>query len=180
MMIVFDLETTDLMKPGVSPKDQQPHIIEFAAIRLDPETLEELDSLEFLVNPGIPIPEEAKKITGISDDMVKKQPPFVAYYRQLCDFFLGAGTMVAHNAPFDTAVLVVELERIGKQYLFPYAPQRLCTVEMTSHITGKPLKLHKLYEHAFGKEPKPTRHRAMGDVEILVDVVRWMRKEKLI
>ena len=51
-MIVFDLETTGLPKAEGSDLDIQPKIIEFGALKLDDETLEEVDRLEFFCNPG--------------------------------------------------------------------------------------------------------------------------------
>jgi DNA polymerase III epsilon subunit-like protein len=179
-LIILDLEATDLIKPEVSPDIQQPRIIEFAAAKLDDESMEQTAWLEFLCNPGLPIPEDAVRITGITDEMVKGEPPLVSKYRELCGFFLGEELVVAHNAPYDMGVMVMEMTRFGKQFHFPWPPKRLCSVELTQHITGRYMKLDALYEHAFGKPPKPTRHRAGGDVEILVEVARWMRGEGLL
>lgn len=46
--IVFDTETTGLLKPESAPLSEQPQIIEFAGIKVDFDTLEEIDRLEFL------------------------------------------------------------------------------------------------------------------------------------
>ena len=53
---------------------------------------------------GIPMPEAASKVNGISDDMLRKQPPMEAV---LPDFlrFIGSGILVAHNAPFDVSFI---------------------------------------------------------------------------
>jgi len=179
-MIVFDLETTGLLKPDVVPLAQQPRIIEICVVKLDDETLEFVDSDEFLINPGIKLDPKIVEITGITDKMLEKEPPFVARYRTLANFFLGEKKLLAHNCPFDAGVLSCDLRRIEKQFHFPWPPDRLCSVELTQHITGKYMKLDALYKHAFGKAPSPTRHRAGGDVEILVEVVRWMRTQKLL
>ena len=47
-MIIFDTETTDLVKPGLVPLEDQPHIIEFAGIKLDDFTLNLLTNDEVL------------------------------------------------------------------------------------------------------------------------------------
>ena len=54
-MILFDLETTGLPKAEGSDLDMQPSIIEFGAIKLD-DDLEETARMEFLCNPGHPLP----------------------------------------------------------------------------------------------------------------------------
>ena len=68
-MIAFDTETTGLPIKGElsSPLKMQPHIIEFAAIKLDDETLEETDRLHFFCKPPISIPAVITKITSIDD-----------------------------------------------------------------------------------------------------------------
>ena len=86
-MIVFDVETTGLPKAEGSDLDMQPQIIEFGAIKLD-DDLKEIDRIEFFCNPNQPLPAVIKKITGITDDQLKDEKPFVAYYQQLCEFFL--------------------------------------------------------------------------------------------
>ena len=118
-MIVFDLETTGLPKAEGSDLDMQPRIIEFGAIKLDKD-LEEVDRLEFFCNPGHELDPQIIKITGITDEMLKDEKPFVANYLSLCEFFLGEKTIVAHNLPFDRKVLKFELERLDKLTKFPW------------------------------------------------------------
>ena len=103
-MIVFDLETTGLPKAEGSDLDMQPRIIEFGAIKLDKD-LEEVDRLEFFCNPGHELDPQIIKITGITDEMLKDEKPFVANYLSLCEFFLGEKTIVAQNLPFDRKIL---------------------------------------------------------------------------
>ena len=95
-MIVIDLETTGLLMPEASDLKEQPYIIEFAGIKLD-NNFKSIDSLEFFVNPGFPLPEQIIKITNIKDDDLKDKPPFVSYFDKLAEFFLGEDTIVAHN-----------------------------------------------------------------------------------
>ena len=103
-MIVFDLETTGLPKAEGSALDIQPRIIEFGAIKLD-DDLKEVDRIEFFCNPGHPLDPIITKITGITDDELKDEKPFVAHFQQVCEFFLGEATLVAHNLPFDRKIL---------------------------------------------------------------------------
>ena len=175
-MIVFDTETTDLVKPGLVPLEDQPHIIEFAGIKLDDFTLEETERLQFLVNPGMALPELITKITGITDEDLKDQEPFASSYHDLCNFFMGEYYMVAHNMDFDKSLLKFELMRIGKEFAFPWAPRQVCTVEASYGIRNKRLKLSALHEICCGEGFKDA-HRAMSDTEALVRCVRWLRAQ---
>ena len=174
-MIVFDTETTGLPKAEGSSLDQQPKIIEFGAVKLD-EDLKEIERLEFFCHPGYDLPPIITKITGITDDKLKDEKPFVAYYQQVCEFFLGEKTLVAHNLPFDRKLLKFELERIDKLTKFPWPYEHICTVEVGESVWGKKRKLGDIYEELTGANMKGA-HRATADVEALIEVVKWYKKE---
>lgn len=178
-MIVFDTETTDLTQPEAAPIEQQPHIIEFAGIKLDDKTLKEIGRMEFLCKPPVIIPPESVKITGITNEMVKGKPPFVSYIPLLVDFFLGEWVLVAHNLSFDVTILRYSLSRYGRVTSFPWPPIQICTVEATLNMKGFRLNLGVLYKELTGEDHKDA-HRAMPDVEALAKVVRILRKKGII
>jgi DNA polymerase-3 subunit epsilon len=64
----------------------------------------------WLINPGIPIPEEARAVHGISDDDVKDSPRFEAIAHEITAALTGC-IPAAYNAAFDRAFLVNELAR---------------------------------------------------------------------
>jgi DNA polymerase-3 subunit epsilon len=66
----------------------------------------------WLVNPGRPIPEEARAVHGISDEMVKDAPLFPAIKDDLLAL-LKAMVPAAYNASFDRGFVLAELERAG-------------------------------------------------------------------
>lgn len=176
--MVLDLETTWLRGPEALPIDQQPRIIEVgAAVLSRTKGLKKMATFNTFLNPGIPIPEESVKITGITDEMVAEAPTFPGIYNQLVELFYGCRILVAHNLSFDRAVLVSELERIGRPYQFPWPPEHICTVEETEHLKGKMLKQKDLYELATGEEANQT-HRALDDVDQLITILRWIQKEE--
>ena len=175
-MVIWDTETTGLLKPDLVQLHEQPQIIEFAAIKLDDITLEEVERFQVLVNPGCRLPEEIIKITGITDALLKDEQPFASSYHDLCNFFLGEQTMVAHNLSFDHGMLRNELKRIGKDYAFPWPPRQVCTVEASYYLNNKRMRLCDLYQHVTGS-PMKEAHRAMVDVEALVECVRWLRDQ---
>ncbi len=179
-MIFFDTETTSLVAPSVTELDKQVRMIEFAAIKINDVTLYEEERLEFLLNPGIPLSPEVIKVTKLTDNDLKDKNRFVAHYLELANFFLGERTLVAHNANFDVLVLDTELKRLGKERNFPWPYRHICTVEETMDMTGKRMKLAELYSLLFGHDPVQITHRAMNDVEILLEVFRELRKQERI
>ncbi len=99
--IAFDFETTGLFA-GV---DQ---IVEIGAVKFvngAPESC-----FVTLVNPGIRIPVEASRVSGITDDMVASAPPIESLLDGLAEF-CGETLMVAHNANFDYGFLKAVVER---------------------------------------------------------------------
>lgn len=180
-MIIWDCEGTGLIKPLTVPLDQQPEVIEFAAVKLDDETLEEFDSVEFLIHPTIlwPLPAEVTKWTGITTEMLEPELTFARRVSEIAEFVLGERTWVAHNINYDLGLLQCELIRLGMVNRFPWPPVALCTVELTMDLEttrqrSDRLKLGDLYKLATGEEQKEA-HRAMADVQTLATCVRWLR-----
>lgn len=64
----------------------------------------------WLINPGIPIPDEAKAVHGISDDDVKSSPKFEAVAPEIAAALSGC-IPAAYNAQFDRAFMVNEFGR---------------------------------------------------------------------
>ena len=64
----------------------------------------------WMVNPGMPIPEEVRAVHGISDDDVKDSPRFEVIAHEIVAALSGC-IPAAYNAPFDRAFLHAELGR---------------------------------------------------------------------
>lgn len=180
-MIAFDTETTGLPIKGElsNPLKMQPHIIEFAAIKLDDTTLEETDRLHFFCKPPISIPAVITKITGIDDAKVADWEPFARYYPKLREFFLGEKQMVAHNIQFDRDLVSFELRRIDKLMHFPWPYIHHCTVDLMFSVSKFDMKMSEAYEHVTST-PLEGAHSGIVDVVALVEVIRWLRKENKI
>lgn len=98
--IYYDTETT-----GIRPEKDR--IIEIAAY--DPFRGTQFVSL---INPGIPIPEEATAIHGISNEMVTESPSFAEVGKTFIEFCSGSCVLIAHNNDnFDKHFLVQEAKR---------------------------------------------------------------------
>lgn len=102
--IAFDTETT-----GLDPVSGR--IVEIGAVKFDRRGI--VARYNVLINPEMPMPEEAGKVNGITDEMLKDKPLIVAVFPDFFDF-IGTGVLVAHNAPFDINYVNAELKRAGK------------------------------------------------------------------
>jgi DNA polymerase III epsilon subunit-like protein len=185
-IIVWDTETTSLVKPSPSPLKDQPSIIEFAAVKVtDDEEMTVVDQIEFKCKPPQPLSEDLKKfhkksgMVGLSDAELENEKKFPIFYLPLCHFFFGTWKMIAHNVAFDRNLLKFELMRMEKPLNFPWPVEHICTVEATYSFKGYRLSLEKLYFDLFAKEMKH-EHRAMSDVMHLLECVRELRKRGIV
>lgn len=71
-----------------------------------------IQRLNWLINPGIPIPDGAREIHGISDDDVKDAPTFAQVAPDIAAA-LADVIPAAYNAPFDKSFVAAELARSG-------------------------------------------------------------------
>lgn len=93
--LILDTETTDL--DGL--------IVQIAVIDIEGQVL-----FDTLVNPGIPIPKEATKIHGITDEMVAEAPAF-ANIEPALQALLTGRRVAGYNVNFDWGILHNELRR---------------------------------------------------------------------
>lgn len=173
--LVYDNETTGLLKPEVSDLSQQPKIIEFAVVAID-QSYDRLSEHSWLIHPGEDITPEITKITGLKNEDLRGKPSFIQVLPEIEQVFLGKHRVMAHNLPFDWGMLTNELKRVGREYAFPYPPIQQCTVQLASDlIFGRRAKMTELYEKTLGK-PLAQTHRALDDVNALVEIIsaqRW-------
>jgi DNA polymerase-3 subunit epsilon len=102
-LAVIDFETT-----GLSPETDR--IVEIGIACFAGRELTNLK--HWLVNPGMPIPEQARNVHGIGDTEVAGAPKFEQIAMELVEV-LRSHLPVAYNAGFDRAFLHAELERAG-------------------------------------------------------------------
>lgn len=178
-MIIFDTETTGLISNTLLPLKQQPRIIELFCVKLDDETLEVLDELELLFNPGQPLDADITRITGLKDEDLKDAPSWASKQRSVSEFFLGQRRMVAHNLSYDRDLLSFELRRTDAERKFPWPMEHVCTVEATEYLKGFRMSLTDLHTHLFG-EGFPQAHRARTDVEALTRCYRELVAQGII
>lgn len=112
-----DLETTGLDIPGA-------RIVTAAAVKLDPTTGDVLGRGAQLTHPGIPIPEQATAVHGITDQQALTEGrPYAEVYakiRNTIDTEWGAGqAIVVYNAAYDLSIIHHEGLRLGYGPLEP-------------------------------------------------------------
>lgn len=102
-MVSIDVETT-------GRDAESDRIVEIACVLYQRGEIQGRHS--WLINPQMPIPEEARNVHGISDDDVKDKPLFSEVMSDMLDKMSGA-VPIAYNAAFDRAFLRAELVRAG-------------------------------------------------------------------
>lgn len=162
--VVFDLETT-----GINCSFDQ--IVEISGVKVIGGKVK--DSFSTLVNPGMPIPWQASRVNGITDDMVEDAP----YMEEvLGDFFefIGDLVLVGHNiCSFDMKFIYRESEKLFGKY-----PDNdyIDTLVLSRHMLPE-LEHHKLGDltEYFGLENEDA-HRALGDAAVNQKIFEKMGK----
>jgi DNA polymerase-3 subunit epsilon len=156
--VAFDTETT-----GLSIADR---LVEIAAVRFCGDRIEAEWSA--LVDPGVPIPEAATAIHGITDKDVAGRSRAGEVLVPFLQLIEGAA-LVAHHAPFDVRVLAMEMLRAGlalpqNPVLDTCAMSRSLALDVPNHRLGT-LAL------AFGvSQGRP--HRALDDARAAQGLLR--------
>jgi DNA polymerase-3 subunit epsilon len=113
---------------------------------------------ETLVNPQMPIQKYVQSLTGITDAMVAKAPPFSSLAEKIFNL-LKDRVFVAHNVNFDYSFVKHQLQQEG----FVLDAAKLCTIRLSRKIfPGLP----KYGLGSLCREfniSNDDRHRAMGD-----------------
>jgi DNA polymerase III alpha subunit (gram-positive type) len=183
--VIFDTETTGLVKNRTIKLDNQPEIIEFYGALVDlgkkGKILKEVDTLikpnkalSMEPNPGDK--RTITQITGIDNEMLKSAPIFAAVSKEIFQLLEKAPLIIAHNLSFDKDMVEIEAQRLKKKVKWP---RGICTVEQTISLLGYRLTLSKLYEHLF-EEKFEGAHRAKADVEALIKVCVELHKRNVI
>jgi DNA polymerase-3 subunit epsilon len=149
----LDVETTGLLAA-------EDRITEVGACLFDWDTQTPLVILSTLVEPGIPIPEEITKLTGITDGMVedfgRKEDDVMADLHYLIQ---RANYVMAHNAAFDKGFVEAAMFRNG----FTNQGAWVCSkndIKYPESITTR----HLNYLAAEAGFVNPWKHRAIFDV----------------
>ncbi len=133
---------------------------------------------EWLINPGIPVPEESRAVHGITDDELKDAPAFCDVFDRIASI-LTDRIPVAYNAPFDRGFLHAEMRRVTQatpsevpafQNDVVWIDPLIWARELFKYEKGK--KLTDMCQRLNIKIDKA--HRACGDAEAAGNVLLAM------
>ncbi len=156
----FDVEATGLNV--VRDRIVQIAIIKYSKNGGEPE------EFTTLINPGIPISEEAMAVHGITPKMLSNQPTF----QQVADKifkFIGNGDLGGyHSNRFDVPILMEEFARVGIE--FDISNRRLVDMQKIFYKM-EPRTLKAALKFYCGKE-MVNAHDALVDVRATIDVFK--------
>lgn len=154
----FDLETT-----GTNIATDR--IVELAILKVFPNGNKE--SKTWLVNPGVPIPEEASAIHGITDEKVAGEPTFRELAREVYQMIQGCDLGGFNSNRFDIPLLAEELLRAGVDFDMKNAVS--VDVQTIFHKMEK-RTLAAAYQFYCGKELTDA-HSATADTQATYEVL---------
>jgi len=101
----IDTETT-----GLDPRSAR--LLQIAAIRMSGGSIQESESYQSLVNPGVPVPPSSTAIHGIHDADLDGAPAFAAAWAQF-DAFTGDTVLIGYRTGFDITTMKRECGLAG-------------------------------------------------------------------
>jgi DNA polymerase-3 subunit alpha (Gram-positive type) len=164
--VIVDIETT-----GLEPAANE--ITEVAALRVEKGEIR--DVYASLIKINCPLPEEIKKLTGITDEMLRESGRDKGEVLRGFLNFVKDTPLIAHNIEFDVPFLGYHLkEGLAATLKNPL----VCTLRLSRKlIPGLPS--HKLGSVAeYFKIPTPLTHRASADVEVTYQL--WLKLIELL
>ncbi len=157
-LVVFDLETTGL-------DTERDRIVQFAFLKMTPER-QKTEWME-LVNPGIPIPQEASRVHHITDETVREAPPFQHFAPQIHTFLEDCDLAGFNIARFDVPFLQAELKRAQT----PLNTRSFRVVDAQTIFHKKePRDLSAAYRFYCDRDHVDA-HDAMGDVRVTLEIL---------
>ena len=168
-IIFFDIETTGL--EIVSNK-----IVQICVAKIFPDFTNKV--ITRLINPEIPIPEEASKIHHIYDKDVVDKPTFKQIAKSMFDFFSGCDVAGFNLNHFDIPFLAEEFARCG--YLFPDKGTKSLDV-FRMYQKAEPRTLATAAKKYLDIDFSEDAHDAEKDVEVTTRIfIEMMRREEVL
>ena len=194
MYLFFDTETSGLPKnfdADIHDVDNWPRIVQIAWQHYD-EHRNKLAEHSYIIKPdGFVIDEESIKIHKITQERAEKEGVPIRYALQMFEATLSqTSILVAHNIPFDAAVVGSELIRANAEKVYDKMSKirKICTMRASVQFCKLPgkygykwPKLSELFEKLNPGEPiSNDLHDASVDVSVMVDCFFKLREQKII
>lgn len=166
-IVFFDLETT-----GKSSNPNDVRIIEISALKVDPDTLDQLSTLYHKCsNDGVPIDPDATERHGIVEADLVGLPPFSKYAKEVFDFFDGCDVGGYYCSVFDIPILYYSFIRAGLTWNYRVLKNYDIYTLYRKFNSGKLADVYKKYT---GKDLNDAHH-ASADIEATLEVYKVMR-----
>ena len=184
LVLVFDTETTGLIKEDTVKIDDFPHIVQISFILYDTVSKKMIECCDFIINckNKFKIPIESSKIHGITEEISIKQGVSIrTALQKFYDTVRKANYLVAHNLPFDDKMVQIEFTRLGldgqmlmsetnlnrlDKYCTMKNSRNLCKISVKSakgKMYYKNPKQSELHNHLFGTVPE-NLHNSLNDI----------------
>ena len=164
-LIFFDTETT-----GTSTTKDR--IVELCAIKILPD--KSRDTIVQLFYPEMDIPASATAIHGITNEMVKNEPPFRDKAKEIARFFAGCDLSGYNIARFDIPIMVEEFLRAGLE-MNPLENSKIVDA-MSIFFKKEPRTLSAALKF-YADEELEDAHSAEADVEATIKVLDGQLKK---
>ncbi len=196
LKLFYDTETTGLPDfKAPSESAHQPHIVQLAALLVDMDTRETIQSMDVICRPdGWTIPDEVAAVHGITTEHAAEVgiPEHLAV-SMFMELWVGRAR-VAHNESFDARIVRIALMRFQSEDaadIWKSGPAE-CTARLATPICALPPtekmkaagrfhhktpNLGEAYRHFTGKELE-NAHSAMADVMACRDVYFAIKGEQ--
>ncbi|SRR5690606_3596965 len=158
--IVVDTETT-----GLDPRDHR--IVEIGCLELV-NHVPTGRTFHTYVNPERDMPEDARRVHGLSAEFLRDKPLFCDVAEELLEF-LADDLMVIHNAPFDLGFLDAEFGRSGRPVLSRDRVVDTLEIARRKHPAAS-CSLDALCRRYNIDNSMRVRHGALLDAELLAEV----------
>lgn len=175
--ILFDTEYTSwkgAQEGGWSEPGQYRELVQIGAIRVDGDSLEEIDSLTVYVRPRVnpELSEYFVQLTQISQKQIDAYG--VDFVEGLNTFFMWSKEDLIYSYGGDEKILQENCVLTGTAFLFnPFRFLDIRTLFEANGIdTSKQTSGNIM--HAFGKEPSRRAHDALSDVREVLDGLRFL------
>ncbi len=154
----LDLETTGI-------NTQHDRIVEIAIVKLMPDG--ERVRKEMILNPTIPIPQQATDVHGISNEDVRDKPTFAEVANEIKQFIEDCDIAGFNSNRFDIPLLNEEFLRVN---IDPYFKERKLVDVQTIFHKREPRDLTAAYKFYCDADLEDA-HSALADTEATADVL---------
>lgn len=164
--LVLDTETT-----GLNPYEHR--VIELCIADLD--TGQVLSHSHY--DPGCKLPEFITELTGITQEMVDRAPPFSIDAEFVADLIRNAEVVIGSNPSFDRGMITAEFKRV-EGLVLPSWPTLICTRRVWNRFEPPEKRgLENAYKRFVNKNGFSGAHGAMADTLAAREVILAQMRE---